>query len=132
MPPEERKLVLGQSRAEGRDRVGEAGDAQGDDVDIALDGDHRAALVGGLAGEMVVVKEPALVEERRIRRVQVLCRNLGAHGPPAEGDDAAAQVADREHDPVAETVVGDLDVLAGDEEAQPPPSSRAATSLPAR
>ena len=35
---------------------------------------------------------------------------------PAEGDHPPAQVGDREHDPVAEAVVGDLDVLAGHEQ----------------
>ena len=36
--------------------------------------------------------------------------------PPAEGDDAAAEIGDREHDAVAEAVVGDGDVLAGDQQ----------------
>ena len=53
---------------------GKPGDAQRDHVDIALDGDHRAAVMGGLAGEVVIVEEPALVEERRVGRVQVFRR----------------------------------------------------------
>ena len=72
--------------------------------------------MGRLAGGVIVVEQPPLVEERRIGRVEVLRRHVGAHRPPAEGDDPAAQVADRKHDPVAEAVVGDLHVLARDHE----------------
>ena len=44
----------------------------------------------------------------------------------AEGDDAAAQVGDREHDAVAEAVVGHRNVVAGDQQARPRPCPRPA------
>jgi hypothetical protein len=71
-----------------------------------------------LAGLVEVVKQPALAEERRVGRVQVLGRDLGRKRPPAECDHPASRVGDREHDPVAEAVIGDLDVLAGHEQAR--------------
>ena len=66
----------------------------------------------GTAGPVEIVEHGTLAEERRFRRVQVFCRRIGIEGAAAEGDDAAARVADREHDAVAEAVVGDGDVLA--------------------
>ena len=73
----------------GAPRCREARRDHGDDVDIALDGDHRAAVVGRLAGEVVVVEHDALVEERRLRRIQVLGRDVLRQRPPAEGDHPA-------------------------------------------
>ena len=43
---------------------------------------------------------------------------VGIERAPAEGDDAVAQVGDREDDAVAETVVGDGDVVAADQHAR--------------
>ena len=78
----------------------------GDHVDIALDRDHRAAVMRRLAGVVVVVEHLALVEERRIGAVQVLGGDILLQRPAAEGDGPPARVEDREHDPVAEAVIG--------------------------
>ena len=56
------------------------------------------------------------MEERRVGRIEVFGRHVGAHGAAAEGDDPAAQILDREHDAVAEAVVRHGHVLARDEE----------------
>ena len=116
--PDERELVLGQRRAERRDGVREARHRHRDHVDIALDRDDGAALMRRLSGLMEVVEEPPLVEERRVGRIEVFRRHVGAHGAAAEGDHPAAPVGDREHHPVAEAVVRDGDVLARYEETR--------------
>ena len=72
------------------------------------------AAVAGVGG---VEQHVALVEERRLRRVQVFGGRIGIERAPAEGDHAALQVGDREHDAVAEAVVADRDVVAGDQHA---------------
>ena len=56
------------------------------------------------------VELAALVEQHRLRGVQVL-RLPGIDDAAAEGDDAAARIADREHDAVAEAVVVALSAL---------------------
>ena len=56
------------------------------------------------------------MEELGLRRVEVLRRHVGGERPPAEADDAAAEIGDREDDAVAEAVEGDRHVVAGDEE----------------
>ena len=43
---------------------------------------------------------------------------VGIERAPAEGDDAVAQVGDREDDAVAEAVVGDGDIVAADQHAR--------------
>ena len=66
----------------------------------------------GRARVVRVEQDGALVEERRLGRVEVLGRRVGVERAAAEGDDAALEVGDREHDAVAEAVVGDGDVVA--------------------
>ncbi len=63
-------------------------------------------------GAMMIVKQRALVEKRSLGGIEIfrLCARL--HRPPAEGDDPAGAVVDREHHPVAEPVVGHGDPLA--------------------
>ena len=56
------------------------------------------------------------MEELGVGRVDVFGRHLGRERAPAEGDDAAARILDREDDPVAEAVVGDGDVGAEDDQ----------------
>ena len=46
------------------------------------------------------------MEELGFRRIHVLRRDIGSERPAAEGDDPAARIGDREHDPVAEPVIG--------------------------
>ena len=71
----------------------------------------------GAAGAVRIEEDLPLVEERRVGRVQVLRRLVRIEGARAEGDGAAAQVADREGDAMAEAVVGDGDVVAADQHA---------------
>ena len=115
--PDEAELVLGQRRAERRHRRGKAGADHGDDVDITLDHDDGRAVMRRLARGEDVVERAALVEERRLRRVEILGRNVLLQRAAAEGDDAAAQIGDREDHAVAETVVRHRNVVAGDQQA---------------
>ena len=73
--------------------------------------------MGRFARGLVVVEIVALVEERRLRRVQVFCRNVLLQRAPTEGDDAAAQIRDRKHHAVAEAIVRHGNVVAGDQQA---------------
>src|SRR6185437_7140854 len=73
--------------------------------------------MGGLTGAGDVVERSTLMEERRLRRVEILGRSVLLQRAAAEGDDAAAPVGDREHDAIAEAIVWNRDVLTGDEKA---------------
>ena len=66
---------------------------------------------------MVIVEDAALVEEGRFRRVQVFRRCVLVERPSAERDDSTRPIADREHHPVAEPVVRNLDVITMHEKA---------------
>ncbi len=57
------------------------------------------------------------MEERRLRRVQVFRLRVLLQRAAAEGDDAAAEIADRKDHAVAEAVERHRDVVAADQEA---------------
>ena len=92
--------------------------AHADDVNIALNRNDHALVMRRDPGLVLVVKAGTLVKQRRFRRVQIFGRHVLVQSPPAKGDDAAAPVADRKHDAVAETVIGHGDVLAMDQHAR--------------
>ena len=114
--PQQDKLVGGERGTERRDRRLEAGSHHGDDVDIALDRDHRRTFVRGGARSRDIVERPAFVEERRLRRVEVLRLRVLFERTSAESDDASAHVGDRKHDAIAEAVVGHRYVFAGNQQ----------------
>ena len=116
--PQQCALIGGERGAERRDDVGEAGLADRDRVDIALDHDDRARLMRGLAGAVMIEQQRALVEKRGLRGIEVLRLGAGLHRPPAEGDDAAGAVVDRKHHPVAEPIVRHRDVFPVDKQAR--------------
>ena len=122
--PEHLELGLGDGGAERRDRVVDAGLGEGDHVHVALGDDDGAGLGGGGAGRADVVEGAALVEERRVGRVQVLRLLPRGDGAGAEGDAAAAGVADREDDAVAEAVVGLPPSCGQRRRARPRPACR--------
>ena len=64
-----------------------------------------------------IVKRRTFVEERRLRRIQIFRRRILLQRAAAEGDDAAAQIRDREHHAVAEAVERQRDVVAGNQQA---------------
>ena len=70
-PPHALELRLGDGGAVRSDGLGNAGAVEGDDVHIALDYDQALGRAGGGAGEVEVVERAALVEERRVGRVEI-------------------------------------------------------------
>ena len=88
---------------------------------IEIDHDHGGARVSGpqdLPGVVEAVEHVALVEELGLRPVQVFGLGLRIERAPAKREDAAAAAAlDREHDAVAEAVVGRAAILRRDQQS---------------
>ncbi len=107
---QDRYLARGEGRAEAGHDVVEAGLVGHQGIGVTLD-DHRLArLADRRLRPIDEVQGPALVEQGRGRRVQVLRAVVGgvAGGDqvaPAEADGVPVRVADREDDPLAEPVV---------------------------
>ena len=110
--PQQRELLFGERGAERRNGGFIARRHHRDDVDIAFDRDDGRALMRGLPRGRDVVERRALVEERRLVRVQVFRRRILVERAPAERDDAPAQVGDRKHHAVAEAIVRHRNVFA--------------------
>ena len=111
------EVLLAGRRAKGRHRVAQALLGQGDDVHVALDHHDLIEVAIVLARLVQAVQLLPLVEHGGFGGVEVL-RLVVAEHAAAEGDDAAAAVADGEHHAVAEAVVdaavlGVLDQQAG-------------------
>ena len=106
------ELGLGDRGAVGRDDLGDAGAVEGDHVHIAFDDDQAPGGAAGGAGAVDVVERAALVEERRVGGIEIFGLAV-AEDPAAEADHPSARVADREHQPAAETVVAVLAAFFG-------------------
>jgi hypothetical protein len=91
-------------RAERRDRPGDAGLREADHVHVAFHDQQPLDFPQRLPRLVEPVQLPALVEQRRLGRVQVLGLAL-VEDAAAERDRPAARVADREHHAIAEAVV---------------------------
>jgi hypothetical protein len=78
--------------------------SQSHHVHVAFD-HHQPPQVRGMDASLVqTVQLRALMKHRRLRGIEILGRGIAVQRPPAEGDDPAATIADREHDAVAESV----------------------------
>ena len=110
-------LFDGQGRAAGSDDVPDAELVHRDDVHVAFQ-QVAAAGLGDLGlRQPDAVEVAALDVNLRLRGIDVLRDGVvGAEGPPAEGDHAAAQGVDREHHPLVEAV-GQAAVVVTDAEA---------------
>ena len=117
-PPDQAQLILGDGGAKRGHRGLEPRHGKRDHVHIAFGNDQRLALRGGLARGAVVVKAAALVEQFGFRRVEVFRVVVRVHRPAAKGDTTPARVTDREHDPVAEHVIGLLALGRGARKAR--------------
>jgi hypothetical protein len=111
--PQEFELIGGDRGAQGGDRGPEARLRERDHVHVALGHEERLALARRLPRGPVVVERPALVEKLGLGRVEVFRAVGRVHRPAAEGDAAAARVADRKDDAVAEDVVGGAALVGG-------------------
>ena len=105
-------LVLGQRGAHQPDRVAQPRLVQGDDVGVALGQQHLARLRGVGPGQVGGEEVAALVEDGRLRGVEVLRLLVGAGRARPEAQDAPARVAERERDAPPEAVVDPV-ALAG-------------------
>ena len=83
----------------------DTGAAQRDLVEVALDDHGAVAAPDRLERARQAVERLALVEDRRLRRVQVLRLLIRRDRAPAEAEHAAARVADREGHAPAQPVV---------------------------
>ena len=95
------------------------GRRQSDNVHIAFDHENAVGLARGGRGAIEIEEQPTLVEQRCVRRVQVFGRiwlRLGIEDAPAEPDDAAAHIPDRQHQTPAKSVVRFL-TIDGDTQA---------------
>ncbi len=106
---EHAQLVGGEGGPERRDDLRDARLGERDEVEVSLDHHHATALADGVAGEAEPVERAALVEDRRLGRVEVLRRRVA--GRRRSGKDAAperhhatAQIGDREDEAIAEAV----------------------------
>src|SRR5579859_1184576 len=73
-------------------------------IHIALDDHHLPGAADALARQIQAIERGTLVEDGRLRCVEVL-RMPAAQLAPAEGDGLAAPVADGEDQAIAEVVV---------------------------
>ena len=97
-------MIAGSGRAEGGNDVVDAMTHERGDVHVTLDDQQTGQLAIGLPRLVQAIELLALVKHGRFRGVEIF-RFAGPEDPAAETDDAAAAVADREHDAVAEAVV---------------------------
>src|SRR5690606_9833661 len=107
-------VLGGRRRAERRDGGLDAELREARDVEIALDDENLGGPARDPARLEEAVELAPLVEDRRLRGVQVF-RLAGAEDASAEADHVAARIADREHDPVAEPVVDAAALVANQE-----------------
>ncbi len=114
--PQQLDLAFGQRGAERRDRRADPGANQRDHIHIAFRHHDAALFARRRPCRRHVVEHLALVEERRIRRVEIFGLLVGLQRPRAESDGPAAPVGDREHYPSAETVVGGAAILGPDQQ----------------
>src|ERR1022692_854153 len=98
-------MPLAERRAAGRHGRGDAGQMAGHHIGVALY-DHGLPALGDVALRQVgAVEHGALLEDRRLRGVQVLgAVVVGGQLAGAERDHVAAQVPDRPDQPAAELV----------------------------
>jgi hypothetical protein len=110
------QVFAGGGGAQGGHGVADAELGQGHHVHVALHHQQAFQLAFRLARLEQAVQLLALVEHGAFRAVEVLGLVVAQH-PAAEADHPAAAVADGEHDPVAEAVVGAA-VVTGQGQAQ--------------
>ena len=109
-------VVVGAGRAQGGHGIRKAQLRQGDHVHIAFGDQHVAHAAQRIARLEQAVQLAPLVEQRGFGRVQVFGFFVTQHAP-AKTDAFALDVADGEHDAVAEAVVALVVVLADDDQA---------------
>src|SRR3989344_1065606 len=106
-PPDQPELRLGQRGAERRDGVADPRLGEREDVHIAFDDDDPVRLPRGGGRLVEIVERAALVEQRRVGRIEIFGLAIAQYAA-AERDHPPARVADRDHQAPAEPIVGVL------------------------
>ena len=83
----------------------------GDHVQITLHQHDFAGLADVASGHVQPEDEPALVEERRLRTVEILRLIVGIQRARPKPDHPAVEVADGDHKPVPEAIVARVALL---------------------
>ena len=117
--PQQPDLLWRQRRTERGDTVAETGFRQSHDVHVAFYHDDPLALVCDRPRAGGVEQHVALVKQRCLGRIEILCRRGGVERAAAERDHAALHIRNREHHAVAETIIWDGDIVAADQHARP-------------
>ena len=101
------QLVLRQRRAQRRHGIAKARLAHRDHIHIAFADDQPAAfaMAQRLARRLVAVEHGGLVEERRVAGVEVFRLGIGLQRPATKGNDPAARIGDRKHQPPTKHVI---------------------------
>ena len=106
-------MVAGRCRAERCHGLGDAVLVQGDHVHVALDHEQARDLLVGVAHLPQAEQFATLVEQRRLRRVEVFRAVVLAHDSATKGDGPPAPVENRKHHAIAEAVVLAAAIAAG-------------------
>src|SRR5437870_3364923 len=114
---EEAELRRSEGRAQRGDRLGEAVLVGHEAIHVPFDQQRTVLRLHRRAREVGGVEQVALGVERRLGRVEILGL-LVAEGAAAEGDDAALEIADREEEAAAESIVDARAALTRDREAR--------------
>ena len=85
-------------------------------IHVSLDDDGPVLATYGLSCLVQPVQRPALVEERRLGRVNVLGHSVWIKCPCAKADHASVRITNGNHQPVAEAVVAAAAVVTLDEQ----------------
>ena len=106
-------VVAGRRGAERRHGLGDTVLMQGDHVHIAFDNQQPRDLLVRLAHLPHAEQFAALVEQRRLGRVQIFRIVFRRQHASAESNGATASIEDRKHHPIAEAVVFSATLATG-------------------
>ena len=101
-------MLGGKSRSQGSHRILKACLVHGNHIHVALADQH--ALFPGRPGHVQAIEIPALVEDCRLRGVQIFRFSI-SHDTAAEADDPVVHVHDRKNDTVPEFIVHTVSLI---------------------
>ena len=116
--PERLELVAAERGAERRHRIGKACLRQRNHIHIAFNDNDLPPLIRRLARRANIEQHGALVKQRRLGRVHILCPGARCKRAPAKGNHPVLMVADGENQPLAKPVIGNRDIIPGDDKSR--------------
>ena len=117
IPTDHTDMVLGQRGSKRCNDERESGLMGSDDIHISLDHEDQITLLNSLARPVETVQHPALRENRRLRRVEILGLTV-ADNTPTKADDPLLHIDDGEQEPSAKPV-GERPGVVGRRKDQP-------------